>query len=969
MHKDFESVPKPLHVFDELNFIQEKENFSNSLSREYQTNTELVDFLARVFQLSPYLKDSAFKDLSFLENLLEIGFEKSFNNILEVTKSIGLKFKTEAELMREVRTAKRQCALLCGLADLGGWWNGDQATSALSGFAKTSLATCLDFVLLQNHYQEKLVLNNVNIPQHDCGIIILGMGKLGAGELNYSSDIDLIFIFDDAAKIRLNTDDPITLLSRMARQLIKLMQDRTSDGYVFRMDLRLRPDPSSTPLVIPLVAALNYYEGQGQNWERAAMIKARAVAGDIRAGEAFLKELSPFIWRKYLDFAAINDVQSIKRQIHAHKGHGEIAVLGHNIKLGRGGIREIEFFAQTQQLIAGGRNEQLRCNETIAALKVLCENKWIEQTAVDELTQAYWFLRDLEHRLQMVDDSQTHTLPDSIENLKSIAYLSNENDLEKFSARIRNNLEVVEKHYSELFETAPDLSSQEGNLVFTGDDEDPDTIKTLEKMGFARASDIIKIIKAWHVARIPALRTTQARQLLTELIPDLLLAFSKANEPDEVVFTFDRFLSGLPAGIQLFAILKNNPDVSDLMIKILSAAPRLANQISQKPHVFDALIDPQFDKEALSKDMLCNLLNATLENISNYESALDETRRFFSQTQFMIGCQAFAGTLSTKKTAKAFSILAEVIIAVMLDLVTREFEKRHGKIKCAKICVLGMGRLGSLELTATSDLDLIFLYDFDEYVEVSDGEKPLDASLYFIRLMQRFISAMSSPTAEGKLYELDFRLRPSGNAGPLATHVEGFLKYQREEAWVWEGQSLTRARAVAGDAELCARIETEIPEILTIHKKHDTLEKEIFDMRVHIEKEKGTKNIWDVKTIAGGLLDIEFIAQWLVIKNGSSGIAGTRQILEDSRHHELAADTREKLLAAFDLYNGILQLQRICMDEPFDIKNTSSGFIEIICSGMDMPDISSSEAHLKAMQKEIRAIFNTLLKDKKNPKL
>lgn len=969
MHSDFESVPKQLHVIDEKDLAKLKAGFSKTLSQQYQSQNDIIDFLSRVFQLSPYLKNIAEKEISFLESMFESGFEESFSNIINVTKSIGMEFETESDLMREVRIAKRQCALLCAIADLGGWWNGDEVTSALSIFANTALHACLDFILLQNHKQEKLVLPNPATPQEGCGFIILGMGKLGAGELNYSSDIDLIFIFDDAAQITLNTDDPITLLSRMAKQLIKLMQERTGDGYVFRMDLRLRPDPSSTPLVIPLVAALNYYEGQGQNWERAAMIKARAVAGDIVAGEAFLKELSPFIWRKYLDFAAINDVQSIKRQIHAHKGHGEIAVLGHNIKLGRGGIREIEFFAQTQQLIAGGRNEQLRCNETIATLQVLCDNNWIEQTAVDELTQAYWFLRDLEHRLQMVDDSQTHTLPDTMEGLRQIAYMSNEDDLEKFSTRIRDNLKIVEKHYSELFETAPELSSQEGNLVFTGDDEDPDTIKTLEKMGFARASDIIKIIKAWHVARIPALRATQARELLTELVPDLLLAFSKANEPDEVVFKFDRFLSGLPAGIQLFSILKNNPEVSDLMIKILSAAPRLADQISQKPHVFDAMIDPQFGEGALSRQVLSNILNSALKHTSNYEIALDEARRFFAQTQFMIGCQAFAGSLSAEKTAKAFSVLAEVMIASMLDVVTKEFEQKHGKVKGSKICILGMGRLGSSELTATSDLDLIFLYDFDDNSEASDGEKPLDTSLYFIRLMQRFIAAMSAPTAEGKLYELDFRLRPSGNAGPLATHVDGFLKYQREEAWVWEGQSLTRARAIAGDLELCEKVEAEIPKILKTHQQHKSLVKEIFDMRMRIEKEKSTKNIWDVKIIPGGLLDIEFIAQWLAIKNGSSGLTGTRQILNDPIHREISDDKREKLVKAFNLYNGFLQIQRICIDDPFDMEHASSGFVEIICSGMDMPDLASSEAHLRATQKEVRKIFNSLLKNKKNPEL
>ena len=962
MHSEFESIPKQLHVFDEDKFEHLKIEFLDLLPEGWLQQTELTNFLVRVFQLSNYLKTSAYKEPLFLQELIKNGFEESFKQVLTDLESLGVTIDTEAGLMSKVRIAKRRVALLCGIADLGGWWNGDRVTNALSDFAKSALSACLDFVLLQNHHQQKLELVDVASPQEECGFIILGMGKLGAGELNYSSDIDLIFIFDDAAKITLNTDDPISLLSRMAKQFIKLMQERTGDGYVFRMDLRLRPDPSSTPLVIPIVAALNYYEGQGQNWERAAMIKARVVAGDINAGQSFLQELSPFIWRKYLDFAAINDVQSIKRQIHAHKGHGEIAVLGHNIKLGRGGIREIEFFAQTQQLIAGGRNTQLRNNETITTLQNLHENNWIEEKAVLELTEAYWFLRNLEHRLQMVDDGQTHVLPDTNEELKRIAFMSNEKDVEYFSQVTRSNLEIVEKHYSELFEAAPDLTSEEGNLVFTGDEEDPDTVITLQKMGFKRASEVIKVIKAWHIARIPALRATQARELLTELVPELLRAFSKASNPDDVVFTFDRFLSGLPAGIQFFSILKSNPSLSDLLIKILSAAPRLASQISSKPHVFDAMIDPQFSKGALAKEILADILDASLENISDYEGGLDEARRFFSQTRFMIGCQFFAGTLTAENAARAYSFLAEVLINAMLEWVTNEFERRHGRIKGSKVCILGMGRLGSHELTATSDLDLIFLYDFDETAEASDGEKPLEASLYFIRLMQRFIAAMSSPTAEGKLFELDFRLRPSGNAGPLATHVESFLKYQREEAWVWEAQSLTRARAVAGDDGLSKRIEEAIPDILANHKKRDVLEKEILDMRKRIEKEKGTKNIWDIKNVAGGLIDIEFIAQWLAIKNGSNGKTGTREIIIDPRHNELGEHEREKLLHAFDIYNRLLQLQRICLDGEFDIKTASPGFIEMICSSMDMPDLASSEANLKTLQKEIRALFQSRLK-------
>ncbi len=965
MFSDFQIIPKQLPVFEETQFTQIQADVLALLKSNNEVPTNLIDFFSTIFQLSPYLKDCAFKEANFLSNLLENGLEKSFHDILFKTRSCGLDMVDEVEFMASVRIAKRQIALLCGIADLGGWWNCNKVTSVLSEFAIISLSACLDFVLLENHRAGKIKLAYADIPQKESGFIILGMGKLGASELNYSSDIDLIFVFDDAAEIILNTDDPVSLLSRMAKKLIKLMQERTGDGYVFRMDLRLRPDPSSTPLVIPIVAALNYYEGQGQNWERAAMIKARAITGDVKAGQSFLKELEPFIWRKYLDFAAINDVQSIKRQIHAHKGHGEIAVLGHNIKLGRGGIREIEFFAQTQQLIAGGRNPSLRKNETITALHSLYESDWIEKAAVDELSQAYWFLRNLEHRLQMVDDGQTHLLPTSNEELKRIAFMSGERDVKEFSHLITSKLKTVEKYYSELFETATALGFDSGNLVFTGDDEDPETIKTLSEMGFQRPSEIIKVIKNWHVARLPALRTTQARELLTELIPDLLKAFSSANKPDEVIFKFDRFLSALPSGIQLFAILKTNPSLFNLLIKILSVAPRMADQITIRAHIFDAIIDPQFGAGLINKNALGDILDAGLKRSQEYEAALDEARRFFLQTQFMIGCQFFAGTLSVDNVAQAFSDLAEVIINSMLKCVTEEFEKRHGVIKDSKICILGMGRLGSRELTATSDLDLIFIYDFDTSVEESDGEKPLPTSLYFIRLMKRFITAMSSPTAEGKLFDLDFRLRPSGNAGPLATHIDGFIKYQQEEAWIWEAQSLTRARPVAGDDELSERLQTQIPEILAKHKNSVVLEKEILDMRNRIEREKGSKDIWDLKTASGGFLDIEFIAQWLAIKNGSNGQTGTKIILANADEKDFSKSDKEKLLHAYDVYNALLQYQRICIGDDFDIHTVPKGYLEIIYSSMDLPDLASSEAYLKSLQKDVRAIFNALLKTKK----
>ncbi|MEM7214821.1 MAG: bifunctional [glutamine synthetase] adenylyltransferase/[glutamine synthetase]-adenylyl-L-tyrosine phosphorylase [Pseudomonadota bacterium] len=955
--------PKPVLALER----ERADNFaSECLNRVADANcltAEQRNLLGSALDVSPYLRDCANRNPSFVVRCFDGGFESAFEEVIGQTLKLGCGVTDEKGFMSQLRIAKRDVALVCGLADLSRNWKDQQVTKNLSRFARASLSACFDFLLLEAERNQKITLHDEREPQKESGLVVLGMGKFGADELNYSSDIDLVIFHDSSAKSQFLTDDPVTLLNRMAKQLVKLMQERTPEGYVFRTDLRLRPDPSSTPLIIPTEAALNYYEGQGQNWERAAMIKAACVAGDLRAGEQFLKELKPFVWRKYLDFAAIQDVHSIKRQIHAHKGHGEIRVNGHNIKLGRGGIREIEFFVQTQQLIAGGRNPELRQRNTVEALQALCANGWIESGAMDELSEAYWFLRNLEHRLQMVEDQQTHTLPDDKNELKRIAAMFGEKDIKRFSDQIKKTLLCVENYYSRLFETAPQLSAAGGNLVFTGQDDDPDTVATLQSLGFERPGEVIKLVKHWHVAKLPALQTSQARELLTELLPELLKAFGKSSSPDKTLFTFDEFLSGLPAGIQLFSILKSNPALSSLLVRILTAAPHMAEQISRKPHVFDQMLEPRTIDEIPSREHLEKGLRSGLSLVENYEMKLDQARRYFREVQFQIASRFIGGALDYTKTASAMSNLAEAMIVVLLEVVSEEFSHQHGNVEGSRICVLAMGKLGSRELMIGSDLDLIFLYDFGEDVSKSDGVKPLDPSLYFIRLMQRFISAMSSPTAEGKIFDLDFRLRPSGNAGPLATHVDSFLKYQKQEAWVWESQALTRARPVAGSEELCALLAEQIPEILNVAGRNPDLEKEVFRMRMLIEKEKGTENAWDTKNTKGGVLDVEFIAQWVSLKYGADGSRqfGTREILAEDTASPLAEIQRDSLVNAFDLYSLTMHLFRTCLGSDGAEEDLPQGFQEVVCSALDLPNIAACEAHLKNTQKQVREIFLTLL--------
>ncbi|TPK60343.1 MULTISPECIES: bifunctional [glutamine synthetase] adenylyltransferase/[glutamine synthetase]-adenylyl-L-tyrosine phosphorylase [unclassified Mesorhizobium] len=927
---------------------------------------EAQDFLAAVFDLSPFLRDMARRRPQILDGLFDQPIEARLKAIIvAIDRASFSETISESRLMMELRQWKADAHFLIALADLAAEAETSLTVRRLSDLADACTRAAVDFLLRDAHGQGKLKLPDPANPSNRSGWILLGMGKLGAHELNFSSDIDLVVFFDPEASAVVDPLDATELFSRLTRRLVRILQDRTEHGYVFRTDLRLRPDPGSTPLAIPVEAALRYYEARGQNWERAAMIKARPVAGDLDAGTAFLKELQPYIWRKYMDYAAIADVHSIKRQIHAHKGHGEIAVKGHNVKLGRGGIREIEFFVQTQQLIAGGRFPELRGRETVPMLGQLAARGWITAEARDALARQYWFLRRVEHAIQMVADEQTHTLPEDDEGLERIARMLGFADAAAFSLGFRASLQQVERHYAALFETAPELSAGIGNLVFTGDVDDPDTLQTLHGLGFQRTSDICRVIRGWHFGRYRVTQSAEARERLTELTPALLKAFGQTRRADEALIRFDEFLAGLPAGIQLFSLLQSNPALLKLMATIMGAAPRLAAIITRRPHVFDGLLDPALLTELPDRGYLSARLTAFLEGDRAYEDVLDRLRIFASEQKFLIGVRLLAGSIDPARAGRAFSDLADLTIEAALRAVMAEFEARHGTIAGGVVSLLGMGKLGSRELTAGSDVDLILLYDHDADAEESDGEKPLAPSHYYTRMTQRLISAVSAPTAEGVLYELDLRLRPSGNKGPVATHVDAFKKYQRQEAWTWEHMALSRARAIAGDARLCAEVEADVAAVLGQLRDAAKVKAEASDMRAMIEKEKPPRDLWDIKLIAGGLIDLEFIAQVAVVTgNVESGrrVTATAEVLSRLAPQFAAADVREELGEAYRLYLALTQMIRLCLTGQFERDDVPPGLSDLLLAVTDLPDFGVLEAHLKETSRKVRKDFNLLLR-------
>ncbi|MBM3622193.1 MAG: bifunctional [glutamine synthetase] adenylyltransferase/[glutamine synthetase]-adenylyl-L-tyrosine phosphorylase [Alphaproteobacteria bacterium] len=921
------------------------------------------ELLAALFGNSPYLSEIALSDPRFLADLWRDGADAAVGR--EMARLAALPAEPEP-LAVALRRAKRHIALGVAVADMAGAWPLARVTRALSEFADLAIDRLLDAILLDMERGGQLALGG---EPGAAGITVLGMGKLGAFELNYSSDIDLIVLYDREAPAIAHDDAIGAKLVRATRRLVQLLSERTADGYIFRTDLRLRPDPGSTPLAISVQAAETYYESVGQNWERAAMIKARPVAGDPAIGAAFLDSLRPYIWRKHLDFAAINDIHSIKRQIDAYRGTGAIKVLGHNVKLGRGGIREIEFFAQTQQLIFGGRHPTLRLRGTIEALEALSDAGMITRDVVVDLTRAYDFLRRLEHRLQMIDDQQTHSLPETEDAVDAVATFMGYDDAAAFRADFLDTLRLVEGHYAKLFEEAPSLAGPGGNLVFTGTDRDPDTLKTLEGLGYREAERAWDIAARWHHGRYRSTHTVRARELLTELMPAILKALGDSADPDQALLRFDALLAGMPAGIQIFSLFKVNPPLLELVATIMGSAPRIATHLGRRPILLDGVLTRDYfgalpDRASLSAD-----LSRALDLAEDEQDILDISRRWANDQRFRVGVQQLAGTLSPELAGAAYSDIAEAVLGELPARIERIFADQHGQIAGAAFAIVALGRLGSREMTASSDLDLIFIYEAPEGSEQSDGERPLTPGHYYARLMQRVVSALSAPTNEGTLYEVDMRLRPSGNKGPLATSLGAFETYQRDSAWTWEHLALARARVVSGPPLLAARIDAAIAAALSRPRGRESLLRDVQEMRARLVEHRPSKSLWDFKLLRGGFFDIEFAARYLMLLHAHAKpfllarhVVDTLVLLRDARI--LAPDAAAALIEAHRLWSSLQGLMRLALeeqDEAFDEAKAPEGLRRLLAKAGGVDRFELLREKVRATADAAHAVYAEII--------
>ena len=739
-------------------------------------------------------------------------------------------------IARSLRRRRGAIALVTAAADLAGAWDVDRVTRTLSDFADQALEEALAAAFAERYPDRE--------PR---GFVVLALGKHGSRELNYSSDIDPILLYDPATLPHGEREDVADAAVRIGRRVSELLNARDGDGYVFRVDLRLRPSPEATPIALPVEAAIGYYESTAMGWEQAAFIRARPAAGDLALGEYFLRQIRPFVWRRSLDFGAIDAIVDISRRIRDHYAQGQAFGPGYDLKRGRGGIREVEFFAQVHQLIHGGRNPALRTGNTRQALTALAQAGVIEGDVAARLDAAYVLFRTIEHRLQMVEDRQTHELPKNRDSLDNVARLHGLADGDALLDLLRAHVEWVGRNYDRLSPEAADASLS----------HDEDRLKEqLADLGFADIDTPVARIARWRSGSIRALRSGPSREALEQLLPGLMRALARAPDPTRALNRLDDMIARLPSAINFFKLLAARPALVELLAEILSHAPTLADALGRRAELIDGLIDATAFDPPPSVDTLSKQFSA-LEPGEDYQALLDRVRQRVGDRRFALGAQIIRGG-DPLEAGRGYGRVAEAAVEALAQATIAEFEAVHGRVPGGEMVVLALGRLGGGVLTHASDLDLVYLFTGDFQTE-SDGGRPLGATQYFNRLGQRITNALSVHTAAGPLYEVDTRLRPSGAQGLLAVSLDSFAKYQREEAWTWEHLALTRARPIFGSPIARAALDAILSETLHRPRDFDTLAGQAVKMRGDIARHKPPAGDFDVKLVPGGLVDLEFI--------------------------------------------------------------------------------------------------------------
>ena len=785
------------------------------------------DAIVRAREHSPFLREALGARGDIAEAFLGSG--------ALLAAKLALQSGADLPLAGRLRQRRHALALAVALGDLSGELPLEQVTGLLSDFADSAIDEAVSTAITER------------LPDAEPrGFAVIAMGKLGSHELNYSSDVDLLLLFDPSSLPHRAREEPGEAAVRIGRRLIELMQKRTEDGYVERVDLRLRPSPEVTPIALPINAAISHYESSALPWERAAFIRARPAAGDIALGQRFLEQIQPFVWRRSLDFGVIEEVRQISARIRDHFAQGAEIGPGFDLKRGRGGIREVEFFVQIQQMIHGGRDPSVRVAPTLEAIEVLRSSGRLDQGMAEELMSTYRLLRTVEHRVQMVEDAQTHLLPANSAALDNVALLHGLASGDELLRELRPHIEETGRIFDSL---APGERSVLSN--------DPDILKNdLAKLGFADPVAAARHVGHWRSAKARSLRSPPARQAFEAMLPALLPAIAAGAHPDHALNRLSDIVERLSSGVNFFRLLEARPQLAQLLAKVLAHAPALADQLGRRPELFEGLFDASSFALPPPADQFASILAVAMSG-NPYDVALDRARRLVNERRFALGVQLIDQRRDPLEVTEGYARVAEGALLALGELAEREFRIAHGDFDGSELVMLGLGRLGGHSLTHASDLDIIYLHTAG-LGGSSSGRRPLGPNDYFNRLASRVTAALSVPTASGRLYDVDTRLRPGGAKGMLVVSLEAFEQYQRKEAWTWEHMALCRARPVFGSPGVREEVARMIHGILMLPRDRSKLVADAVKMRADIARHKPAKSALDVKLGPGGLVDLEF---------------------------------------------------------------------------------------------------------------
>jgi glutamate-ammonia-ligase adenylyltransferase len=940
----------------------------NSIEGDTQFDQKATALAEAVFGNSPFLMSLAKRHSNIAKAALVHDPEPMFQSLLSGMKEPRSPSETDDDFMAYLRREKNQVSLLVAIADIAGYWPLMKITEYLSNFADASLRLALARSLYKRRLIGDLAWPNDKDANSDvcfddgddCGYFLLGMGKLGSNELNYSSDIDLIALYDPALVTYQGRKSISDCFIKITQDIVRFIDMRTMYGYVFRVDLRLRPDPSATPVALSVDAARSYYHSLAANWERAAMIKARLVAGDKAAGHDYLEDMASWIWRRNMDFEALRDIAGIKNQINRHYSTNDISFRGFDVKLGVGGIREIEFFAQVNQLLHGGRQPSLRVKPTLEVIRELVTLKHLDSSSANDLCNAYHYLRQVEHRIQMTNDEQSHQIPEDAAPLNRLTAFMGYKKSSDFQAELEFHTRKVSQHFDSLL---PGVSDEVP--IVTRDQ----ITRTLHKAGIEQIDASIALIESWQNGRHRCLKAARSRELLNLCLPDLLTAFADTNYPEAALTRFDSFLGQLHAGVQFFSLLRSNPALFRLLARVMGLAPALANILAKSPGLWDSVLDQGFFEPIKNKTEINEDFSLLLSTARDYQDTLDIARRFWAEQKFRTGVQMLEGLAKADEIGIGLSLVADTILQKLIHAVEDDFAEKHGRFKGVNsgITMIALGKYGGNELTHTSDIDVVFLYETNEDGAYSDGTKPLSANVYYIRLVQHILTAITALTPEGRLFEVDTRLRPSGAQGPLAVAISTFEDYYRTSAWTWEFLALTRSRVVYGPERISAQITRLIKTILQRDPNAKTLTLDTLAMRQKLHDQFSTKSAWEVKYTKGGLVDVEFICQYLSLKHAKekpailqANVIECLQALQEC--NILSREDADRLANAFNLMRYIQSILRLCLEDvPKSAADIPIGLQQVMVDGTDFTDFEALKKGLAATQRDCYALYNKII--------